>query len=88
MATMAEVRKWSDTRLVEELRNPAREKFPVSYTVLMAEAMARLLEGSVITENVEPVMLRGALEIPDDVQAVHKGKKGGKPDADKSSSEE
>jgi hypothetical protein len=44
MATITEVRSWSDSKLAAELRNPARERFPVSYTVLLAEATARLLE--------------------------------------------
>lgn len=79
MATITEVKAWSDSKLVEELRNPARERFPVSYTVLLAEAMARLLEGRIIGEMVVNNVAPHSLEDIEKVvcRAMAANKKGG-----------
>lgn len=70
MPTMTEIQRWDDSKLVAELRNPARERFPVTYTVLMAEAVARMLEGRMVTAD-QQFIVQGAQNIvPEELAAL------------------
>lgn len=65
MASINEVKTWSDQKLVEALRDPARERFPVSYTVLLAEATARMLEDRLVAAGKPQRIQKGARNADD-----------------------
>lgn len=65
MADINIIRKWSDEDLIRELRSPARAKNPnvEGYMVIIAEALARILESLHFTSMISRAVLCGFIPV-------------------------